>query len=125
TRRFSDLTSLKVELQVMSAIQSTFEANRQRIMDLGIKEGRIGLTHGLMLSLVDVLSLIVPLSQSMKNEVFTYIDQIALERDLELKQDHPMLEQFWDVYDNLSAQNYPVNHACDPKMIAINLTQFY
>ncbi|OYQ69451.1 hypothetical protein B9T13_07765 [Wohlfahrtiimonas chitiniclastica] len=119
------IASLKLELQVMRVIQSTFETNRQRIMDLGIKEGRIGLTHGLMLSLVDALSLIVPLNQSVKNEVFTYIDQIALERDLELKQDHPMLEQFWDVYDNLSAQNYPVNHACDPKMIAINLTQFY
>lgn len=119
------IASLKLEQQVLSTIQSTFEANRQRIIDLGIKEGRIGLTHGLMLSLVDALSLIVPLNQSVKNEAFSYIDQIALERDLELKQDHPALEQFWDVYENLDAQNYPVNHACDPKMIAINLTQFY
>src|SRR5699024_3725090 len=111
--------------QVMNSIKSTFEANRQRIMDLGVKEGRIGLTHGLILSLVDTLSLVVPITQSMKNEVFGYIDQIAIARDLELKQDHPMLEQFWDVYENLDAQNYPVNHACDPKMIAINLTDFH
>lgn len=119
------IASLKLELQVMNAIQSTFEANRQRIMGLGIKEGRIGLTHGLMLSLVDALSLVVSLDAAMKKEVFAYIDQIALERELELKQDHPALEQFWDVYENLDAHNYPVNHACDSKMIAINLTRFY
>ena len=119
------IASLKLESQVMNSIQSTFEANRQRIMDLGVKEGRIGLTHGLILSLVDTLSLVVPLTESMKNEVFGYIDQIAIARDLELKQDHPMLEQFWDVYESLDAQNYPVNHACDPKIIAINLADFH
>ena len=90
-----------------------------------VKEERIILNHGQMHSLLEVLSLVVPLNEHQLAQTHAYISQLAIKRQQSLSSDHPMVEAFWDVYEFLEGDNDKiVNHAIDDKIIAINLNQF-
>lgn len=120
------LHALKHENEVLKKMDEVFAAYQDRIMAIpDMNVTRIGLTHGLMLSLLDALAMLIDIPDHLIVETRNYLCTIAAERQAELKQDHPSLEQFWDAFDFLESQGYQVNHSRDENYIAINLNQFY
>lgn len=116
---------------IMDVIDQNFQSNRDHIMTLsGVKMERIGSTHGLMLSGIQALSEILPITDNTKLKVMKFIDQLAIERERDLVSDHPALDQFWDVYEyfeGLTQTNtaYKLNHSPNDDEIAINLNEFF
>lgn len=122
---------LKNEQLIMNVIDQNFQNNRDHIMELsGVKMERIGSTHGLMLSGLQALSEILPITDNTKQKVMKFIDLLAIERERDLVSDHPALDQFWDVYEYfeslvLGNQSFKLNHSPNSDEIAINLNEFY
>ncbi|OYQ75956.1 hypothetical protein [Wohlfahrtiimonas chitiniclastica] len=122
---------LKNEQLIMDIVDRTFQSNRDHIMALpNVKMERIGSTHGLMLSGLQALSEILPITDNTKQKVMNFIDQIAIERERDLVSDHPALDQFWDVYDYFESlvqpnQPYSLNHSPNEDEIAIHLNEFF
>ena len=120
------LEVLKHENEVLNKLEEVFKEYEARIMALpDMNVTRIGLTHGLMLSLLDALAMIIDIPENLIIDTRNYICRIASERQVELKQDHPSLEQFWDAFDYLESQGFQVNHSRHDDYIALNLNQFY
>jgi hypothetical protein len=92
-----------------------------------IKNVRIGFNHAQIMALVDALDLVIPLSPELKSSVKNSIIDLAIERQQRINQDHPFVQQFWEVYDYIeSRRDKPtLNHAHHSKdYIAINLNHF-
>lgn len=93
-----------------------------------IRIERIIKNHAQMMALVDCLPLLVPISAEQLEETQRTLTLMALERQRAVNADHPLVTQFWEVYDYLE-QRAPddrpaVNHSSDPAVIAINLNDF-
>lgn len=123
--------ALKKEKSILSNITQTFPNNRNTIMQLpNVKTERIGLTHGLLMSCLQALCEILPITDNLREKASTYIHELAIEREQDLVSDHPVMDQFWDVYDyfeELSEDNkyYSVNHSANKDVIAIKLNEFH
>ena len=123
--------ALKKEKSILSNITETFPNNRNTIMQLpNMKTERIGLTHGLLMSCLQALCEILPITDNVKAKASSYIHELAIEREQDLVSDHPVIDQFWDVYDyfeELSENNkhYRVNHSANDDVIAIKLNEFH
>lgn len=122
---------LKNEQFILDIVDQTFQSNRDHIMALpNVKMERIGSTHGLMLSGLQALSEILPITDNTKQKVMNFIDQLAIERERDLVSDHPALDQFWDVYEYFESlvqpnQPYSLNHSPNEDEIAIHLNEFF
>ena len=76
--------------------------------------------------LVDCLCLICPLDENQRVTTHQALTGMALERQAAISADHPLVAEFWDVYEYLESlgEGPQVNHSIDPKLIAINLNDF-
>ncbi|NRB42433.1 MAG: hypothetical protein HRU20_28850 [Pseudomonadales bacterium] len=114
------------------------ETYRKRIRkDAKISSERIVDFHAQVMAAGDALSTLLPVTQVQKDTLYTHMLSRAHSRQGRLNKDHPMLEQFWDIYHYLNQDFIEVNdetgthrkeverlnHATDPKLIAINLNQ--
>ena len=127
---------LKKEKSILSNIEETFNTNRDVIMKLpNMKTERIGLTHGLLMSCLQALCDILPITDNVKAKASTYIHELAVEREKDLVSDNPSIDQFWDVYEyfesfsinttNVPNKAFQLNHSSKDNEIAINLNEFY
>ncbi|RLV58616.1 bifunctional DNA primase/helicase [Parashewanella curva] len=90
-----------------------------------INNDRISLNHGLLCALVEALRFVVDITPTQIAQAHEQLKAMAIERTHTCGTDHPMLQEFWEVYDFLEGENgCVVNHSRDPKFIAINLNQF-
>lgn len=88
---------------------------------------RIVKNHAQLLSLLDSLREIVPLADVQVSAVQRCIVSMAIERQASISADHPVVAEFWEVYDylqSLDADGPVVNHSKNDKLIAINLNEF-
>ncbi|MEC9444146.1 MAG: oxidoreductase, partial [Pseudomonadota bacterium] len=96
----------------------------------GITHTRIALNHAQVAAMVDCLHLHVldgvMTDQQAKTAKSTLI-KMSEQRVARLSNDHPLVEQFWEIYEYLdSLADCNMNHyAADKKQIAINLPAFY
>lgn len=123
--------ALKHEESIMNMIADRLPSNRNTIMALsGVNMHRIGLTHGLMLSCLQALCEILPITDNRREKTERFIHQLAIERERDLSSDHPIVDQFWDLYEYFEGEfqnpnTYPLNHSPNPDEIALNLNEFY
>ncbi|WP_296250351.1 toprim domain-containing protein [Pseudomonas sp. UBA4194] len=92
-----------------------------------IRVERIVKNHAQLLSLLDSLRQIVPLSDYQVSAVQRCIVSMAIERQASISADHPVVAEFWEVYDylqGLDAEGPVVNHSNNEDLIAINLNEF-
>lgn len=91
-----------------------------------IRTVRIAKCHGQLMALADALQTIIKLPaeqlEALKKQIFT----MALEREQAIDADHPIVAEFWDMYEYLNGdEDKPrLNHARSPQEIAINLNHF-
>ena len=92
-----------------------------------IKNLRLSLNHAQIMALVDALDLVTPMTEELKSSVKDTLIDLTIERQQRINQDHPFVQQFWDVYEYIeSRRDKPVlNHAHHNKnFVAINLNHF-
>lgn len=88
-----------------------------------LKTYRIIKNHAQLMALVDCLALVTNFTEEQLQETKNTVVELALERQQAISADHPLVQQFWDVYDYLESKyEFPlVNHSKDEKLIAVNL----
>lgn len=96
----------------------------------GITHTRIALNHAQVAAMVDCLHLHVLNDVMTENQAKTAkstLIKMSEQRVARLSNDHPLVEQFWEIYEYLeSSADCNMNHyAADKKQIAINLPAFY
>lgn len=88
---------------------------------------RIMNNHGWMMALVDCLGLVCQFQPEQLQAAKQELAAMAVDRQRSLSADHPLVAEFWEVYDYLESIDLTgyVNHSTDEKLIAINLNDFY
>lgn len=104
-------------LELFHARALEYEAKVQAMPE--VKHIRIAKNHGQMMALVDALAALVDMPREWRDETIRTLAEAAKERQRAIGADHPLVEEFWDLYDYLGDDK--LNHSRDPKLIAINL----
>ncbi|WP_458372668.1 hypothetical protein [Pseudomonas veronii] len=92
-----------------------------------IRVERINKNHAQLLALLDCLCMVVPLTEPQISHTRTQIIRMAIERQSSISSDHPVVAEFWEVYEyleGLDADGPVVNHSKKDNIIAINLNDF-
>lgn len=95
----------------------------------GIKNIRIIKNHAQLRALVDCLRVVLPnMPGVVLDAAHDQILTMAREREAACAADHPLVQEFWDLYDFLNGagedDNELLNHSRDPSVIAISLPHF-
>ncbi|WP_375714247.1 toprim domain-containing protein [Citrobacter portucalensis] len=92
-----------------------------------IKTNRISLNHAQIQALLAVLPMVVPVPPERIQECWKYVITLAEERQRALNQDHPLVQEFWEMFDYLDSQESAgMNHCSvsEPNEIAVNFNHF-
>lgn len=92
-----------------------------------IRVERINKNHAQLLALLDCLQTVVPLTDQQVSGTRALIISMAIERQASISSDHPVVAEFWEVYEyleGLDADGPVVNHSKNESVIAINLNDF-
>lgn len=121
------LRAVRAESQVLATFGQrvlVHEAELRKLKDIRVE--RIVKNHSQMMALVDCLRLVCPISVEQVQATHQQLMTMALERQAAISADHPLVAEFWEVFEYLeSLREEPVvNHSTDPKLIAINLNEF-
>ncbi|TNB92234.1 bifunctional DNA primase/helicase [Pseudomonas jessenii] len=121
------LLAVRAEAQVMAKFSERVLVHEQQLRKLKeIRVERIIKNHSQLMALVDCLRLVCPLDDNHVATTHQALMVIALERQAAISADHPLVAEFWEVYEYLESlgEGPQVNHSTDPKLIAINLNEF-
>ncbi|MDF1687290.1 MAG: toprim domain-containing protein [Parvibaculaceae bacterium] len=115
------------ETKVMETVkrQTPFYEKELMVRE-GITSVRIAKNHAQILGLVDALADLVTLSREQRDAIYNTVCDIAVERQEAIVADHPMVAEFWEMYDFLNAgkSGARLNHSHDASTIAINFNHF-
>lgn len=123
--------ALAQERQILATYEEAFERIEAEYTASGrIKNERIIKNHAQVAACGHALKCVFPnLTDHLRDGLTEYLLLRAKAREVRLAADHPLVEQFWDVYDYISGErtkdsgNY-LNHASQPGLLAINLNQY-
>ena len=121
------LLAVRAEAQVMAKFAERVVIHEQQLRRLKeIRVERIIKNHSQLMALVDCLRLVCPLDDNHVATTHQALMVMALERQAAISADHPLVAEFWEVYEYLESlgEGPQVNHSTDPKLIAINLNEF-
>ncbi|EKQ59897.1 toprim domain protein [Xanthomonas campestris pv. leeana] len=102
-----------------------YEARLREKPDLRLE--RVIKNHAQMLALLDCLRMVITIPEEMIKATRDALLEMAFERQKAISADHPLVNEFWEVYEYLEATGNDkavVNHSRDNSRIAINLNQF-
>ena len=92
-----------------------------------IRVMRIAHNHGQLLALADALRLVIKITDEQHKQLQQQIINMAVQRQQAINADHPLVSEFWDMYEYLNGDdNKPrLNHSRKPDTeIAININHF-
>jgi energy-coupling factor transporter ATP-binding protein EcfA2 len=121
------LLTVRAETQVMTRFAERVLIHERQLRELkDIRVERIIKNHSQLMALVDCLCLVCPLDENHVATTQQALMTMALERQSAISADHPLVAEFWEVYEYLESigEGPQVNHSTDPKLIAINLNEF-
>jgi hypothetical protein len=121
------LLAVRAEAQVMAKFAERVLVHEQQLRRLKeIRVERIIKNHSQLMALVDCLRLVCPLDDNYVATTQQALMSMALERQAAISADHPLVAEFWEVFEYLESlgEGPQVNHSTDPKLIAINLNEF-
>ncbi|OKP75187.1 bifunctional DNA primase/helicase [Pseudomonas fluorescens] len=121
------LMAVRAEAQIMAKFAERVLVHEQHLRKLKeIRVERIIKNHSQIMALVDCLCLICPLDENQRITTHQALTVMSLERQSAISADHPLVAEFWEVYEYLESlgDGPQVNHSTDPKLIAINLNEF-
>lgn len=113
------------EAQVMQTVKASVPLYEQRLLQLPeIRTVRIAKNHAQLHALVDALVHVVPLQQHQVDAAHAEVQSMAKERQLAINADHPMVVEFWELYEYLNSHAGALNHSRNEGLIAVNLNDF-
>lgn len=130
-------TALSKEKEILEHFFSVFPQYEDELFKRNnIKDGRVIKTHAMVTAMASSLSFIFPSYSHTQNEnLKNYLFERAEKRQLRMNADHPIVQQFWEIYDliNTASNNQKgfsllkqnLNHSKKDDLIAINLNHFY
>jgi len=104
-------------LALFFARAAEYETQLKRLPE--VRHVRIAKNHGQIMALVDALATLVEIPRPWREEVMQALAAAAIERQRSIASDHPIVDEFWDVYDFIGPDQ--LNHSRDPARIAINM----
>lgn len=112
-------------LEQLFEVQETFK----KVLESkdGIRAGRIIKNHAQMCALIDALRLVVPITDTMVDSAHDALIDMARERQEAINADHPLVQEFWEIYEYLEDESTDaslLNHSRGDGIIAINLPHF-
>jgi hypothetical protein len=105
-----------------------------------IKSHRVAELHAQVMAAVDALRVLFSnFPDDVLDKALTHIEQRAMDRDLRLMAEHPLVQQFWETYHWINDQQMTIsdengekiveysrlNHSSDDKYIAVNLNDWF
>ncbi|UUT14497.1 toprim domain-containing protein [Pseudomonas zeae] len=121
------LLAVRAETQVMTRFAERVLVHERQLRELkDIRVERIIKNHSQLMALVDCLRLVCALDDNQVATTQQALMSMALERQAAISADHPLVAEFWEVFEYLESlgEGPQVNHSNDPKLIAINLNEF-
>jgi energy-coupling factor transporter ATP-binding protein EcfA2 len=121
------LLAVRAETQVMTRFAERVLVHERQLRELkDIRVERIIKNHSQLMALVDCLRLVCALDDNQVATTQQALICMALERQAAISADHPLVAEFWEVFEYLESigEGPQVNHSIDPKLIAINLNEF-
>ncbi len=121
------LLTVRAETQVMTRFAERVLVHERQLRELkDIRVERIIKNHSQLMALVDCLRLVCLLDEKQVATTHQALMSMALERQAAISADHPLVAEFWEVFEYLESlgEGPQVNHSIDPKLIAINLNEF-
>ncbi|MGF7188576.1 hypothetical protein JOE11_001603 [Robbsia andropogonis] len=102
------------------------ECEATLLNDSELRSVRIAKNHGQLMALVDALSHICPVSAEQRDAAYQLLANMAVERQQAINADHPIVQEFWDMFDYLDGGDSlaRLNHSHDQNLIAVNLNHF-
>ena len=121
------LKATLAEREILGLIDKKYPEYEKRLCDLpNVRHIRIAKNHGQIMALVDALGLVVNLPEDMRQAAHAHIEAMAVERQQAINADHPLVQEFWEIFDYLDGdEGEPqLNHSRDDSLIAVNLNHF-
>ena len=121
------LAATKREKPIMEMVAERTPVYLKELRALGsIKMPRLIETHAQMLALADALALVIKLTEAQKAALKKQLTDMAVERQLVINDDHPIVQEFWEAFDflDLGSDGPLLNHSRDDQLISVNLNHF-
>ncbi|ESQ90105.1 hypothetical protein ABAC460_10080 [Asticcacaulis sp. AC460] len=128
---------IKREADYMAAFRAGFTKWEADLGKQKIRHARVRKCHAQLHAGLDALAAVMKIPDSMLFETHEHINGLAAARDRSMESDHPMVANFWEMFDLLESREDPtanledlkkkppVNlHRSPAEKIAINLFQF-
>ena len=113
------------ESSVMETIRAEVPTYEQALLALPeIRTVRIAKNHAQLHALVDALVHVVPLKKHQLEATHAEIQNMAKDRQLAINADHPVVVEFWELYEYLNSAAGGLNHSRNDSLIAVNLNDF-
>ncbi|MHC8315723.1 toprim domain-containing protein [Pseudomonas sp. LB3P31] len=117
--------STMMESKVMETVREKGPKYEQQLLALPeIRTVRIAKNHAQLHALVDALVHVVPLKKHQVDAAHAEIQSMAKERQLAINADHPIVVEFWELYEYLNSTAGGLNHSRNDGLIAVNLNDF-
>lgn len=114
-----------MESKVMETVREKGPKYEQQLLALPeIRTVRIAKNHAQLHALVDALVHVVPLKKHQVAAAHAEIQSMAKERQLAINADHPIVVEFWELYEYLNSAAGGLNHSRNDGLIAVNLNDF-
>ncbi|NBA97949.1 toprim domain-containing protein [Pseudomonas sp. R5(2019)] len=113
------------ESMVMETVREKGPKYEQQLLALPeIRTVRIAKNHAQLHALVDALVHVIPLKKHQVEAAHTEIQNMAKDRQLAINADHPIVVEFWELYEYLNSTAGGLNHSRNDGLIAVNLNDF-
>lgn len=117
--------STMMESVVMETVREKGPQYEQQLLALPeIRTVRIAKNHAQLHALVDALVHVVPLKKHQVDAAHAEIQNMAKDRQLAINADHPVVVEFWELFDYLNGADGDLNHSRADGLIAVNLNEF-
>ncbi|WP_312156296.1 toprim domain-containing protein [Lelliottia nimipressuralis] len=120
------LISAQKETEVLQEYDQHYHAAMEEMASRDdIRHRRVIKTHSQLIGMLHALALVVPVHVDRLTATRNYILSIAAERQSTLNLDHPLVQEFWDLFDYLNAQEpFGIDHSEEKGEVAINFNHF-
>lgn len=122
------LHATKAEAAILKTVAERTPIHEQALdANPNVKHFRIIKNHAQLMALVDALAHIIEMREETVSSVHAEIVRMAEERQHTINDDHPRIQEFWEVVDFIESKDDAVpllNHSRDESRIAINLNEF-
>ncbi len=111
------------EASTLATFSKSVSEYEKRVQKLdGIKTIRIAKNHAQLMALVDCFSSVAKIGEKTVEQMHGEVIRLAVERQQAIGSDHPIVAQFWEIYEYLGPK--VLNHSRDPQVIAIRMQEF-